>query len=319
MIFMPGIPTKEDIIDAHKRIREHIHRTPILTSSSINEIAGADIYFKCENFQKIGAFKFRGATNVVNSIPDDQISKGVATHSSGNHAAALSLAAKKRGAAAHIVMPHTAPETKKKAVMGYGGEIIYCEPTLEARETTLEKVVEKTGAIFVHGYDNYKIIEGQATCAKEIIEDINNLDFITVPCGGGGLTSGTALSAHYFSDGIKVIAAEPSGADDAYRSFRDGKIYPSINPKTIADGLLTSLSEKTFEIISRHVSEILTVDDEYLINAMRIIWERMKIVVEPSGAISLAVILANREKFRGKKIAVILSGGNVDLEKLPWI
>jgi threonine dehydratase len=189
---------------------------------------------------------------------------------------------------------------------------------LEARETTLEKVVEETGAIFVHGYDNYKIIEGQATCAKEIIEDVKDLDYIIVPCGGGGLTSGTALSAHYFGDNIKVVAAEPSGADDAYRSIRDGKIYPSIKPKTIADGLLTSLCEKTFGIISKHVSEILTVDDEYIVKAMRMIWERMKIVVEPSGAISLAVVLANGKKFRDAKIAVILSGGNVDLEKLPW-
>lgn len=316
---MSGIPSKNDIDEAHKRIAGHVHRTPILTSRSINEITGANLYFKCENFQKIGAFKFRGATNVVNSIPEEEISRGVATHSSGNHAAALSLAAKKRGAPAHIVMPHTAPEIKKNAVKGYGGDIIYCEPTMESRETTLDKVVENTGAIFVHGYDNYKIIEGQATCAKEIIEDVQNLDYIIVPCGGGGLTSGTALSAHYYSGSIKVIAAEPSGADDAYRSIRDGKIYPSIKPRTIADGLLTSLCEKTFEIIGKHVSEIITVDDEYIIEAMRMIWERMKIVVEPSGAISLAVVLANGKKFKDKKAAVILSGGNVDLQKLPWL
>ncbi len=316
---MKGIPTKNDIIEAHERIKDQIHRTPIFTSVSINEITGATLYFKCENLQKIGAFKFRGATNVVNSIPEDEILRGVATHSSGNHAAALSLAAKKRGAAAHIVMPYTAPEIKKNAVMGYGGDIIYCEPTLEARETTLEKVVEKTGAIFVHGYDNYQIIEGQATCAKEILEDVEGLDYIIVPCGGGGLTSGTALSAHYFAEGVKVIAAEPSGADDAYRSFRDGKIYPSIKPQTIADGLLTSLCEKTFDIIRRHVSEIITVDDEYIVKSMKMIWERMKIIVEPSGAVPLAVVLANRKKFEGKKAAIILSGGNVDLEKLPWI
>jgi len=316
---MPGIPTKEDIDNAHTRIAEHIHRTPIFTSNSINEIAGANLYFKCENLQKIGAFKFRGATNVVNLIPEEEIKRGVATHSSGNHAAALSLAAKKRGAPAHIVMPHTAPDIKKNAVKGYGGNIVFCEPTMESRETTLEKIVEKTGAIFVHGYDNYKIIEGQATCAKEIIEDVKSLDYIIVPCGGGGLTSGTALSAHYYSDGVKVIAAEPSGADDAYRSIRDGKIYPSIKPRSIADGLLTSLCEKTFEIIGKYVSEVVTVDDEYIIEAMRMIWERMKIVVEPSGAISLAVVLANKKKFKGAKVAVILSGGNVDLEKLPWL
>lgn len=312
-------PNKEDIITAHERIKPFIHETPLLTSKLINEIPGAEIYFKCENFQKVGAFKFRGATNAVLSLEKGEIQNGVATHSSGNHAAALSLAAKMNNIKAYIVMPRTAPGIKKKAVESYGGEIIFCEPTQQAREEALEKVVVKTGAVFIHPYNNYTIIAGQATCAKEIFEEVSDIDFLLAPVGGGGLLSGSALSAKYFSPGTKVIAAEPKGADDAYRSIRDDKIYPSVNPNTIADGLLTSLSEKTFPIIKENVDQILTVEEETIIEAMRLIWERMKIIVEPSSSVPLAAILENRNKFVGKRVAVILSGGNVDLENLPWM
>ena len=311
-------PTKQDITEAHERIKNQIHRTPILSSSSINKIAGCKLYFKCENLQKVGAFKFRGASNAVLSLSNDELQKGVATHSSGNHAAALASAAKMKNVPAYIVMPRTAPQIKKIAVQGYGAKIIFCEPTLQAREETLAKVVEETGATFIHPYNNYSVIAGQATCAKEIIEENTDLDFIITPVGGGGLSSGTCLSAKYFSEKTKVIGVEPLGADDAFRSLRDKTIYPSANPNTICDGLLTSLGEKTFTILSRDISEILTVSDEAIVAAMRIIWERMKIIVEPSSAVTLAVVMENKEKFAGKKIALILSGGNVDLAKLPF-
>ncbi|MCF8243306.1 MAG: pyridoxal-phosphate dependent enzyme [Melioribacteraceae bacterium] len=315
---MSGIPSKDEIISAHERIKNHIHRTPVLTSKQLNEIYGCSLYFKCENMQKVGAFKFRGAANSVLSLDDSELTKGVATHSSGNHAAALALAAKSANVKAYIVMPRTAPSIKKKAVEGYGAEIIYCEPTLQAREETLNEVIAETGAAFIHPYNNYAVIAGQSTAAKEIYEVIPDLDYLITPVGGGGLLSGSSLSTKYFSPGTKVIGAEPEGADDAYRSFRDAKIYPSINPDTICDGLLTSLCEKTFEIITRNVSEIITVDDSNIIAAMRNIWERMKIIVEPSAAVTLAVIGNNKEKFAGKKAALILSGGNVDLDNLPW-
>ncbi|KAF0142879.1 MAG: pyridoxal-5'-phosphate-dependent protein beta subunit [Stygiobacter sp.] len=311
-------PTKQDITEVHERIKNQIHRTPILSSSSINKIAECELYFKCENFQKVGAFKFRGASNAVLSLSNDELQKGVATHSSGNHAAALALAAKMKNVPAYIVMPRTAPQIKKIVVQGYGAKIIFCEPTLQAREETLAKVVEETGATFIHPYNNYSVIAGQATCAKEILEEITDLDYIIPPVGGGGLTSGTCLSAKYFANKTKVIGAEPLGASDAFRSLRDKIIYPSANPNTICDGLLTSLGEKTFTILSRDISEILTVSDEAIAAAMRLIWERMKIIVEPSSAVTLAVVLENKEKFAGKKIALILSGGNVDLTKLPF-
>jgi len=311
-------PTKQNILEAHERIIKQVHRTPILTSSAINSIFGCELFFKCENFQKVGAFKFRGASNAVLSLCENDLGKGVATHSSGNHAAALALAAKLKNIPAYIVMPKTAPEIKKKAVAGYDAKIFFCEPTLQAREEELKKIVAERGATFIHPYDNYSVIAGQATCAKEIFEEINNLDFIIAPVGGGGLLSGTCLSAKYFYPKTKIIAAEPKGADDAFRSIRDGKIYPSENPETICDGLLTNLSEKTFSIIRNNVSAILTAKEESIITAMRIIWERMKIIVEPSSAVTLAAIMENKETFAGKKVAVILSGGNVDLEKLPW-
>jgi len=311
-------PTKQNILEAHERIIKQIRRTPILTSSTLNSIFGCELYFKCENFQKVGAFKFRGASNSVLSLSETELRSGVATHSSGNHAAALALAAKMKNIPSYIVMPKTAPQIKKNAVQGYGAKIIFCEPTLQAREEALKKVVEETGAIFIHPYDNYSIIAGQATCAKEIFDELSNLDFIIAPVGGGGLLSGTCLSTKYFSPKTKIIGAEPKEADDAFRSIRDGKIYLSVNPKTTCDGLLTNLSEKTFSILRINVNEILTVDEESIINAMRMIWERMKIVVEPSSAVTLAIISENKEKFSGKKVALILSGGNVDLGKLSW-
>jgi threonine dehydratase len=317
-MFLDHIPTQQDIEVTHQRIRNQIHRTPILTSSSINSILGCELFFKCENFQKVGAFKFRGASNAVLSLGDEELLRGVCTHSSGNHAAALALAAKMKNVPSYIVMPHTAPEIKKKAVAGYGAKIIFCEPFLQSREEALAKVVKETGAIFIHPFDNYSIIAGQATSAKEIFEEISDLDFLITPVGGGGLLSGSSLSTKYFSPKIKVIGAEPLGADDAFRSIRDGVIHPSIQPKTICDGLLTNLSEKTFNIINHNVNEIITTDEDAIIEAMKMIWERMKIIVEPSGAVALAIVMNNKEKFYGKKIALILSGGNVDLEKLPW-
>jgi threonine dehydratase len=312
------IPLKEDIIEVHKNIGKCIHRTPILTSSSINKILGCEIHFKCENLQKVGAFKFRGASSAVFSLTEEELKKGVATHSSGNHAAALALAARIKGANAYIVMPRTAPEIKKIAVEGYGAKIYFSEPSVKSREETLEKVVKETGAVFVHPYNNYSIIAGQATAAKEIFEEITNLDYLIAPVGGGGLISGTSLSAKYFSQGTKVIGAEPKGADDAFRSIRDNTIYPSENPKTICDGLLTALGQYTFPIVKDNVERIITVEEETIIKAMRMIWERMKIIVEPSAAITLGVIMENAELFNGKRIALILSGGNVDLNNLPW-
>lgn len=312
-------PTKQNILETHERIIKQIRHTPILTSSTLNSIFGCELYFKCENFQKVGAFKFRGASSAVLSLSDKELQSGVATHSSGNHAAALALAAKMKNISAFIVMPKTAPQIKKNAVQGYDAKIIFCEPTLQAREEALNKIVEETGASFIHPYDNYSVIAGQATCAKEIYDELNDLDFIIAPVGGGGLLSGTCLSTNYFSLRTKVIGAEPKGADDAFRSIRDGKIYPSVNPKTICDGLLTNLSEKTFSILRKNVNEILTVEEASIINAMRMIWERMKIIVEPSSAVTLAVIMENKEMFSGKKVALILSGGNVDLQKLPWL
>lgn len=312
------IPAKEDIISVHDKIKNQIHRTPVLTSVSINSIAGCEIFFKCENMQKVGAFKFRGASSAVMFLTGEELKRGVATHSSGNHAAALALAAKMKNASAYIVMPRTAPQIKKIAVEGYGAKIVFSEPTLKSREETLEKVVEETGAVFVHPFNNYSIIAGQATAAKEIFEEVSSPDYLITPVGGGGLLSGSSLSAKYFSPATKVIGAEPKGADDAFRSIRDNKIYPSENPKTICDGLLTSLGEYTFNIIKENVERIITVDEDTIITAMRMIWERMKIIVEPSSAITLGVILANKDFFRGKRIAVILSGGNVDLNNLPW-
>lgn len=313
------IPNIETIRQAADRIQYIIHHTPVMSSANLNLMVDADIFFKCENFQKVGAFKFRGATNAVFSLSDEEASKGVATHSSGNHAAALTLAAKMRNIPAYIVMPKNSPQVKKDAVAGYGAKITFCEPTLQSRESTLEEVVKKTGAIFIHPYNDYRIIAGQATAALELIEEIPNLDIIMTPVGGGGLLSGTALSAFYLSPSTKVIAAEPEGADDAFRSLKEGRIIPSVNPKTIADGLLTSLGDKTFPIVQKYVDQIITVNDEATITAMRYIWERMKIIVEPSAAVSFGVLLEKKINVNNKRIGIILSGGNVDLNNLPWI
>ena len=313
-----NLPTLEDIKAAHERIQPFIHRTPILTSEAINEIAGCHIFFKCENFQKVGAFKARGAANAVMKLGEEKKLNGVATHSSGNHAAALARAASVAGIKSYIVMPSNAPEIKKKAVKGYGGEIIECVPTLEARETTLQEVVDRTGAVFIPPYDYMDVIEGQATCALEMWEEGVHFDTIMAPVGGGGLLSGTALTTKYISPNTKVIAGEPEGADDAYRSFNAKELIPMVGPKTIADGLLTSLGKINFEIILQYVDDILTVSDQEIIEAMRLIYERMKIVIEPSCAVPLAALLKNREKFKGQKIGIILSGGNVDLGKLPF-
>lgn len=311
-------PILADLISTHNLIRQFIHKTPVLSSESINKLFGCKIYFKCENMQKVGAFKYRGATNALLTLTYDEKQRGVATHSSGNHAAALSLAAKIRGVKAYIVMPHTAPEIKKNAVKNYGGKIIFSEPTLESREEKLKEVIEKTGAVEVHPFNNYTIIAGQSTAAKELIEEVEFLNYIIAPVGGGGLLSGTSLAAKYFSNKTLVIGAEPKGADDAFRSIRDNTIYPSVNPQTIADGLLTSLGSRTFKIIKENVSEIITANENSIIYAMRIIYERLKIVIEPSSALPLAIMVENMEKFQNKSIGIILSGGNVDLDKLPF-
>jgi threonine dehydratase len=315
---MIKIPDFTDIVKAHARISPLVHRTPVMTAKSINQITGSNLFFKCENLQKVGAFKFRGACNAVFSLFEEEARKGVATHSSGNHAAALALAARMRGIPAYIVMPRTAPEIKKKAVAGYGGIITFCEPTLQARESTLMQVIAETGATEVHPYDNFFVIAGQGTAAKELIEDAGDFDIIMAPVGGGGLLSGTSLSVKKLNPGCKVIAAEPLGADDACRSFHAGVIYPSENPKTIADGLLTSLSQRTFTIIRENVDDIVTVTEEKIVEAMRLIWERMKIIIEPSSAVPLAAILEDKLNVSGKKVGIILSGGNLDLGKLPF-
>jgi threonine dehydratase len=312
------LPEFSDILTAHGLIRPFIHRTPVLTSHSINFLMGCELFFKCENFQKVGAFKFRGASNAVFSLSEETAILGVGTHSSGNHAAALALAAKIRGIEAHIVMPSNAPAVKKIAVAGYGAHITFCEPTLQAREETLKKLADNLGLTVIHPYNNFQVICGQGTAALEMFEEQKELDIMMCPVGGGGLLAGTAISTRAVSPGCKVIAAEPKGADDAFRSFRDGYIHPSVHPKTIADGLLTSLGELNFAVIQQKVDDILTASEESIIAAMRMIWERMKIIIEPSSAVPLAVIMENREKFAGQKIGIILSGGNVDLGKLPF-
>ena len=310
------IPSIKDIEEAHLRIKPYIHKTPVLTSKSINEITQTELYFKCENLQKIGAFKIRGACNAIFQLPEE--TQCVATHSSGNHAQAVAYAAKLKGLKAYIVMPKNAPKVKIKAVVGYGAEVIFCEPNQKAREETLNNVVEKTRAAFIHPYDNKKVICGQASAAKELIEETPRLDFVITPVGGGGLLAGTSLSVHYFSKETMVIAGEPEGADDAFRSIQSGEIIPSIKPNTIADGLLTSLGNHNFHIIKKHVESIICVSDDEIIAAMRLIWERLKIVVEPSSAVPLAALIKYKTLFENKKVGIILTGGNVDLGKLPF-
>jgi threonine dehydratase len=286
-----------------------------MTSAGVDEMAGCKLFFKCENFQKVGAFKARGAMNAALQLSDEVRAKGIATHSSGNHAQAIARAGKILGTKSYIVMPRTAPEIKKRGVRGYGGEIFECEPTLAARESTLAEVVQKTGATEIHPFNNYDVMAGQGTAAKELFEEVPNLDIIVAPVGGGGLLSGTALATKYFSPNTIVIAAEPTGADDAYRSMQSGKIEPS-QSNSIADGLLTTLGDKTFPIIRDNVKEVVTVTDEEIVSAMRLIWERMKIIVEPSCAVPLAAVMKAKDKFKGKRVGIILTGGNVDLEKI---
>jgi len=311
-------PTIKEIREAAERIRPFAHWTAVLSCETLNKLTGAEIFFKCENFQKAGAFKIRGATNAIFSLSDEEAARGIATHSSGNHAAAVALAAQWRGVKAYVVMPENAPDVKRVAVAGYGAEIIPCKPTLQAREEGLAEVIGRTGATFIHPYNDYRVIAGQGTCALELCEEVEGLDVVMAPVSGGGLISGTAIAVSAVLPGGKVIGAEPEMADDAYQSLRAGKIIPIKNPDTIADGLRTMLGELTFPIIRKYVEKIVTVSEEAIIEAMRLIWERMKIIVEPSSAVPLGALLSKREEIAGKRIGIILSGGNVDLTKLPW-
>lgn len=310
--------TLTDILQAAERIKPYAHRTPVMTNESLNQQVGAQVFMKCENLQKVGAFKFRGATNAVFSLTDEEAARGVVTHSSGNHAAALALAARNRGVPAYIVMPSNAPQVKKEAVAGYGGQITFCEPTLQARESTMEEIREKTGAAVVHPYNNERVIAGQGTAALELLADFPDLDVVIAPVGGGGLLSGTSIAAKGLNPSIRVIAGEPEMADDAFRSVQAGEIIPSVNPKTVADGLLTSLGQLTFPIIQQNVEQIVTVSEAGIIAAMKFVWERAKIIIEPSSAVAIGVLWEKKFDLSGLKIGVIISGGNVDLAKLPW-
>jgi threonine dehydratase len=307
--------TKASIEAAAIRIAPYIHNTPIMTCKSINALYGLDLYFKCENFQKIGAFKIRGGMNASLQLTKAQLEKGVATHSSGNHAQALAFASKMLGIKAYIVMPESSPQVKVNAVRGYGAEVTICASNQAARESTLQDIVDKTGATFIHPYDNDEVITGQATCVKEIIEAMPDIDIVVTPVGGGGLLSGTCLGAHYFKPGLKVFAGEPEGAADAVLSIQSGKVEKAPFVNTIADGLLTTLSERTLEIIQAHVADILLVSEDEIKAALRLVYERMKIIIEPSCAVPLAAVLKNPDLFKGKKVGIILTGGNVDLSK----
>jgi threonine dehydratase len=313
------IPNFEDVKSAHERIKPHIHRTPVLTSSYFNDLVGAEIFFKCENFQKAGAFKVRGASNAVFGLSEEDAKKGVATHSSGNHALSLSYAAGRRGMPCHVVMPRTAPDAKKAAVRGYGGIITESEPSTTSREAIFADVQAKTGANFVHPYNDPRVIAGQGTCSREFMEQTDGLDMMVAPIGGGGMISGTCLTLSTIAPEVQIIAAEPEQADDACRSFKAGHIIADDAPNTIADGLKVPLKELTWHFVSNHVTDILTASEQEIIDAMKLTWQRMKIVMEPSCAVPLATILKNKEKFAGKRIGVIVTGGNVDLDKLPWI
>ncbi|MEP2024925.1 MAG: pyridoxal-phosphate dependent enzyme [Reichenbachiella sp.] len=312
------IPSLSDIKRAHTRITKYIVRTPIMTSQTINELVGGEVFFKCENFQKVGAFKMRGASNIIMSYrPEDRVN-GFVTHSSGNHAQAVALASKVAGAKAYIVMPENAPQVKKDAVEEYGAEITFCEPTEEARVAACAKIMEETGAIQVHPFHDPRIIAGQATCAKEFIEEYPDLDFMISPVGGGGLAAGSALALSYVSPTTKMILAEPSNVDDTYRSFKSGQLVGVENPESIADGLLVSVGKLNFEIIKQHVSEVYRVEEQEIVDAMRLIWERMKVIIEPSSAVAVAALLKNKEQFVGKKTGLIITGGNVQLDALPF-
>lgn len=311
-------PTLAELKLTQDAIKAMIHRTPVLTNQYIDELVGGSVYFKCENFQKVGAFKMRGAASASLRLDADKKKNGIATHSSGNHAQAVARAAQVLGIPAYIVMPHNAPKIKVEGTRYYGAEIIFCEPNQKARESVLAEVVRKTGACFIHPYDNYDVIAGQASAALELLTDFPDLDMIIAPVGGGGLLSGTALASHYTNPDLIVLGAEPKRVDDAYRSLKSGHIEENERVDTIADGLRTTLGTLTLDLIKRHVTDILTVEEEEIIQAMRMIWERMKIIIEPSCAVPLAAILANKETFLGKKTGVILTGGNVDLGNLPF-
>jgi threonine dehydratase len=307
-----------ELLEAQERVRPHVHRTPVISSRYFSELSGAEIFFKCENFQRIGAFKIRGALNAILSLPEERLIRGVVTHSSGNHAQAVALAARIRGAQAQIVMPRGASPIKMEAVRGYGGTIHLCEPTGEAREAAASELLERTGGEIIHPFNDPRIVAGQATAAMELIEEISGLDLILAPVGGGGLLSGTALAARHFSPSTRIIGCEPAAADDAYRSLEAGRIIPSIAPDTVADGLRTSLGEITFGVIRQLVERIVTVKEQAIVEAMRRVWERMKIVIEPSAAVAVAALLEFGPDLEGRRVGVILSGGNVDLGRLPW-
>ena len=312
------IPTLADMLVAHERIKPHVHRTPILTSRFINDLTGAELFFKCENLQKAGAFKARGASNAVFGLTGQQAVKGVATHSSGNHGTCLSYAAGRRGIPCTVVMPHTAPQAKKDAVKGYGGRVVECEPSTSSREAVFAEVVAETGAEFVHPYNDHRVIAGQGTCSKELNQQVTGLDAVIAPIGGGGMVSGTCLTLSNLAPNIKIYAAEPEQADDAYRSFKAGHIIADDAPVTVADGLKVPLKDLTWHFVRNHVTDILTASEDEIVEAMKLIWKRMKIVMEPSSAVPLATILKNPEIFAGQRVGVIITGGNVDLDKLPW-
>lgn len=314
-----SVPSYQDSLDAYARITPHIHRTPILTSRFLNELVGGEMFFKCENFQKAGAFKVRGACNAVFGLSDAEAARGVCTHSSGNHALSLSYAAGRRGIPCHVVMPHSAPQAKKDAVRGYGGIITECEPSTTSREAVFAEVQAKTGGNFVHPYNDPRVIAGQATCSRELIEDVPNLDAVVAPIGGGGMISGTCLTLSNIAPEIEIYAAEPDQADDAARSFRAGHIIADDAPQTIADGLKVPLKDLTWHFVKSHVTDILTASEDEIVDAMKLTWARMKIVIEPSCAVPLAVILKNKHLFAGKRTGVIITGGNVDLDRLPWM
>ena len=311
-------PTLAQILQAAERIQPYAHRTPVVTCTALDRHVGAQVFLKCENLQKVGAFKFRGACNAVFLLPESDVERGVVTHSSGNHAQAMALAARLRGIQAYIVMPHNAPAVKRAAVEGYGGRITFCEPTLQARESMQAEVIAETGATVVHPYNDYRVIAGQGTAALELLQDVPDLDVILAPVGGGGLLSGTAIASTEISAGVRGIAAEPEGADDAFRSLAAGKIMPSLNPQTIADGLRTSLGDLTFPIIRKRVEQIVTVSEAGIVDAMRFMWERTKLVIEPSAAVPVGVLGERKIDLTGLRVGVILSGGNVDLDTLPW-
>ncbi len=313
------IPNIDDVLEAHKRIEPYIHRTPVLTSSYFNDLVGAELFFKCENFQKAGAFKVRGASNAVFGLSDEMAKKGVATHSSGNHALSLSYAAGRRGIPCNVVMPRTAPEAKKAAVRGYGGIITECEPSTTSREEVFAEVQERTGAEFVHPYNDPRVVAGQGTCSKELMEQTDGLDCVIAPIGGGGMVSGTCLTLSNLAPEVKIYAAEPEQADDAYRSFKAGHIIADDAPQTIADGLKVPLKDLTWHFVSNHVTDIFTASEEEIIGAMKLTWQRMKIVIEASCAVPMATILKNKHVFAGKRVGVIITGGNVDMDTLPWI